>query len=66
VAIIEDEVEEDGLDSVFSIVTVLMLDGSELMRAVREHFVGKCKAHCKDSKTVLKQIEGKSLGLLVN
>jgi hypothetical protein len=47
VAIIEDEPDDDGLDTVFSILSLVSLDDSPFGKQIKDYFLKKSQTHWK-------------------
>lgn len=52
VAVIEDEPDDDGLDTVFSISTFISASTNQLTQGILKQFIKKCKKHCKESQSI--------------
>ena len=65
-AIIEDEQDDDGLDTVFSIIGLVELNDT-LGKQIKEFFIKKCRTHCKEKAAAIAEIlEKKQVCLLIN
>ena len=65
-AIIEDEQDDDGLDTVFSIIGLVELNDT-LGKQIKEFFIKKCRTHCKEKAAAIAEIlQKKQVCMLIN